>query len=259
MNEQFFINRFETSIFSDTSWVSYNHLGNPQYTKSEIAKLVNGTPEVKQQNINSIPDAIQLFIACNFIEVQDVNTILISNINWEIPLAGRNAVLSNKGCCSAAAAWINYILKDKFDEMGFIQIIRDQDGHVINYFKDEEWYYVFDIFPFIGKYQFGLCNQTGLLADFIKTKFITANLIKTCSLDSYAYLLYRFFYHRYSRLMFLKCCTIECLPIGHDMKNRVYIPENKRISIIGPLQKANNYEWVNCSGYEFFHIYEDVD
>lgn len=126
---------FELKLAHNVFWVSYN-MNNNKMPIDILMQLINLSPEQKKEKINTIIDAVNLFILLDFKEINDNRNIKENEIMWEHHKPGYVSVLSNKGCCASCCSWANYLLADNFDETGYLSLIRSiMGGHVINYFK----------------------------------------------------------------------------------------------------------------------------
>lgn len=229
---------FELKLANNVFWIPYNMNVNNALPINDLTKLITLTPEQKKEKINTIIDAVNLFILSNFDEYNDNIIIEENEIVWEYHKPGYISVLSNKGCCASCCTWANYLLADNFDEAGYINIIRSiKSGHVVNYFKNKknDWYYILDLQPFVELYQGFICAQTGKRIDFIKSKFITGILVKAKSIEDYVN-----FYSRYtSKIMpehlYLVQTSSIVQPIGFlstDEKRHVFIPDVPDVKVI---------------------------
>lgn len=228
---------FQLPLSKDVFWVPYTCLSDKStYTYEEMQKIVTLTPEEKRKCINSIEDAIKLFVLSDFSETDDTTKIMSNGLLWEHYTEGRLAVSTNNGCCATCCAWANYLLQDNFQEVGILGIIRPVGGHAINYLYDGEWYYIIDFQTLIKKYRDKICPQTGKRSDFTKSGFISGILVKTNSLESYVR-----YYSRYTRQLipehlFLKETTVNACPIGErrteGITRTIYISNDPKVDVI---------------------------
>jgi len=137
--------------FDDFYRVSIGALGDSDYTYDEIRAMLDKTPEEKQKAIRTLWDAKKLFQESKFsIVPYSVNEsrpsyFLEGQMRWDKYKPGYHSVRTNFGLCSDVANWVNYILKDDYDEVGYMwYTTSDANGHVWNYVLDGDWYYFFD-------------------------------------------------------------------------------------------------------------------
>ena len=176
---------FEVPLAKDVYWVSYNILGKPKLAYNDIISLIHRSPEIKQCHIETIPDAITLFVLSDFQDANDNMYIEEDGIIWEHCKPGRVAVESNEGCCASCATWTNYLLAHCFEKSGYLSVIRPTNGHVFNFFVREGWYYFLDMQNFVRAYRSGICRQTGCRVDFASSRFLTSAMVKAASLEAY--------------------------------------------------------------------------
>lgn len=177
---------FETLISKDVYWVPINTLGKTARSNSEIKDMVNLSPQEKRANINNLYEAIQLFQVGSFREELDVVIIKENDYVWEHHKPSIYSVLSNCGCCSSIASWLNFMIKNKYEQTGYFSLSRPNgSGHVMNYIYHNNWYYLIDLLPMVEQYVDTICSETGRRIDFMKSKYITGILAKSKSLESY--------------------------------------------------------------------------
>lgn len=227
---------FELPLAKNVYWVSFNSLGKAELSYEKIISLIAKEPEVKQQYINTIPDAISLFVLSDFKKADDNIYIEENGITWEHCKPGKIAVLSNEGCCASCAAWANYLLSSKFEKSGYLSVIRPRNGHVINFFVREGWYYFLDLQNFVQPYRQDICCQTGKRTDFVKTKFLTSVMVKAKSLEAYIK-----YYEKYvSRVvpehLFVVHNMNTLLSVGikkvYDDRKCIYLQKDKNIFVV---------------------------
>jgi len=228
---------FELKLSKDVYWIPYTFLcEQPIYSYKEIEEISKLMPEEKRQFINTIEDAIKLFVISDFSEMDDTVKICKKDICWEYYADGEQAMLANQGCCSTCCAWANYLLKDNFDEVGIIGIIRPVGGHAINYFYTDGWFYIMDFQTLIGKYRDKICPQTGKRKDFVKSGFISGILVRAKSLEAYVQYYSRYTQQLIPEHLFLRETMPNACPIGEkkakDGIRKIYIPKEMKVDLI---------------------------
>ena len=212
--------RFQVRIAQDVYWVPVNTLGNTRYTNEEMREIVNLDPEQKRKLILTLYEAVQLFIISRFHEDNDTVLTEENGKLWEHHKPGYYSVLSNHGCCSSDAAWLNYFLSDKYEGIGYFSFFRPNGtGHVFNYIKYRDWYYLYDLCPLTDKNIDIALPETGNRSDFLKTKYITGALLKCKSLESFANFFRRLQLRGGYDHLFFKHDSLEMVPIASEIND----------------------------------------
>lgn len=183
---------YDMELVPGISWVPANALGKTRFTNAQIAELAKKAPEEKQAQVSSLYEAIQLFQISNFKYIRDNVRIQEGTINWEHHKPGYDAVRTNEGCCASDASWLCYILKNDYEEVGYVAYSHaDGSGHIYNYIKEEGYYYVIDLnqYEAVDQYRNRTAPETGIMDDFIYKGAVMGNIVKVKSLTDYvAYL-----------------------------------------------------------------------
>jgi hypothetical protein len=178
--------RFEVFISHNLYWVPVNELGSTEYTNDEIERFIGYTPEQKRNVIRNVYEAIQLLQVGRFEEVIDVLRLDYNGVTWEHHKPGCHAVLTNRGCCSSIASWVNYLVGDKYPIRGYFGYTRpDASGHIFNYFFHNDFYYLVDANAMLYNYAPKCCKETGIKKDFLNASYITGCCYKTNDLYSF--------------------------------------------------------------------------
>lgn len=121
-------------------------LGMPKLSKEEIDELVGAEPQIIQEKISTVYDFIQYMESAGYRSVSGDTHIEGKVYNWSFNRPALSTIKVNEGNCGATSNLANYILKDDYDEVGFVFFSADsgQGGHIINYIKQDEKYYVID-------------------------------------------------------------------------------------------------------------------
>ena len=176
---------FSEEVFDGVFWVPARTLGESRYTNGEISNMVSEAPETKQQKISTLYEALQLYQIGGFCAADDNIRISENGIDWEHHKPGYYAVLTNCGCCATDSNWLNYILKDDYDEVGFIATSqRDGSGHIYNYIKDGEWYYFIDLTHYRTDWV-ATAPESGNLDEYYRSDFILGNIHRTKSVEKF--------------------------------------------------------------------------
>lgn len=228
--------KFETRISKDVYWVPVNSLGGTRYTNTDIEQLVTLQPDEKCKAINTLYEAIQLFQHSNFIEMSDVRIIEENGVEWEHHKPGYEAVRTNRGCCASDSSWLTYILEGCYSEMGLFAISRIWgNGHIINYIKQDGWYYFIDMMTNEKQYVKSVSVETGKIADFRKTKYITGILTKAKSLEAFANFFSRYMLRKVPEHIFFIQREKYCVPIAQQKQGftlKIIYPNNYNIEVV---------------------------
>lgn len=176
--------QFRLPVNEKIYWVPVNVLGSPNLTNDEIKNLDRNPKELKA-NINTLSDLIR-YIQLNMMRPESGNPYRIENgIKWEFSRSIEQIVKNNGANCRDLVEFSNYILEDIYQEVGIIHWCRVDGGHVFNYIKNNDKYFIFDLtgymnsWPHISK---ELGNEDSYYRsnnDFIK------NLHEADSIDDY--------------------------------------------------------------------------
>ena len=170
---------FEFEVADGLWWVPAITLGQTHYTNSQIAEIVNETPEQKKEKISTLYEAIQLFQISGFANGNDNIRVSADGINWEHHKPGYYAITTNNGCCATDSNWLLYVLDGDYDEVGMIcYSYSDGSGHVFNYIKDGEYYYFIDLTHYRNDFR-SSAVENGKESAYYGTDFIAGNIHKT--------------------------------------------------------------------------------
>ena len=176
---------YKVKVYNNVNWVPVNTLGKPNLTKEEILKLGKDT-QLLQKNINTLYDLIQFIRAVDFKLAYDEISIDEGGYKWQHYKPGSKAISSNEGSYATISNLANYLLKDKYQEAGFLQYsLKDGSGHVLNYIKQEGKYYIFDLTHYRNDFRY-TAVESGKLNDYYASDFIAGNVHEANSLEDYA-------------------------------------------------------------------------
>lgn len=177
---------FSMQVAPDIFWVPAAALGQSAYTNRDIYSMLSLTPEEKQSTIHTLYEALQLYEISGFTPSDDNIRIEENGIHWEHHKPGYYAVITNTGCCATDSNWLNYILKDDYEEVGFLATSqRDGGGHIYNYIKHEGWYYFIDLTSYRA------CDsrtaiENGDPNSYYSTDFVLSNIHRAASPEAFA-------------------------------------------------------------------------
>lgn len=173
---------FEIEVFEGVYWVSASALGKTRFTNAQVYRLLSDTPEEKQAEISTLYEALQLYQIGDFRSADDNIRIEENGIDWEYHTPGRLAVENNSGCCAADSAWLRCILDGDYDELGYISTPqRDGSGHIYNYIRDGEWYYIIDLTHYRNDADIGLTTviENGDIDFYMRSDRVLGNIHRT--------------------------------------------------------------------------------
>ena len=176
---------FSVKVADGVYWVPANALGSSSYTNAQIQSMLTDTPEEKQTKIDTLYEALQLYQIGGFYGSDDNVRIFENGYSWEHHKPGYDAVRTNHGCCASCTDWLNYILKDDYDEMGFIGTCSLTGGHVFNYIKQDGWYYFVDLTKWYAENWNCNAVESGDLSDYAHSDRIYGNIHRAASLDAF--------------------------------------------------------------------------
>ena len=176
---------YNIEVFDGVYWVPAVSLGESRYTNGEIAAMLDDSPEDKQAKIGTLYEALQLYQIGDFRSADDNVRISENGIDWEYHTPGRNAVINNCGCCATDSAWLRYLLDGDYDEIGYITTSqRDGSGHVYNYIKDGEWYYIIDLTHYRNDW-IATIEENGDMDAYSRSDRVLGNIHRTKDLSSF--------------------------------------------------------------------------
>ena len=176
---------FSVQVAEGVCWVLANTLGASRYTNAQIQAMLTDTPEQKQAKIGTLYEALQLYQIGGFYASDDNVQDDRDGCLWEYHKPGYDAVRTNNGCCATSADWLNYILKDDYDKVGFISTMQaDGGGHVYNYIKQDGWYYFVDLTIWCAG-QSANAMETGDLDNYYHSNPIHGNVHRAASMEAF--------------------------------------------------------------------------
>ena len=119
-----------------------------QYSTAEIKEMANAGLSLDEaaDEISTISDAINYLKASGyFVGRYSFNPYInYNNIEWTRGLSADFTYEKMAGTCAGTANLLNRLLKDDFDEEGYVEHRNSRGGHVFNYFKRDGVYYFCD-------------------------------------------------------------------------------------------------------------------
>lgn len=236
---------FEVPLAYGIYWVPVSMLGGTRYTNEEIRDFIGDSPEIKRQRVDTLYEAVQLFVLSNFTESLDVIYHQENDHGWEFHKPGYYAVRDNTGCCSSDSAWLKYLLEGKYQEIGYFAYYRiNQTGHVFNYIYSDGWYYLYDMCTVTQEHISTALKETGDKYDFYRAPYITGAMIKCKSLDDYSRYLRKVFLRSGQENFYLSYNTMEVPPTAIEKVNNtiyMYLPKDIKVILLNQTDKVQNY------------------
>ena len=254
------VESFNCRISDDVYWVPLETLGASQIKDRELQLLLKEPPEKKREHIRNLYDATALFVISNFHYCNDAVHLQDSEIVWEFHKSCYSAVKSNYGDCAACSSWLQYFVYGKYEDCGRLCMFRDTgSGHVVNYIKYAEWFYFVDFENYTDFLKASICNQTGQRADFVKSRYITAVLLRSRKIESYISFIRRYTRRVVKRYLFTKTSSLEIKPTARDMEwtpeKYIYFLYESDYRAIGKDETDLSYKIINLPE----KIYERVN
>ncbi len=225
---------FEVPVAQGVWWVPVSSLGETEMGNGDIIQLLHRPPEEKQNLVTSLYEALQFFQNGAFKDAEDKIYVQESGILWEHHKPGYDAVRTNSGCCATNSNWLHYLLKNDYEESGFLAYsMADGSGHVINYIRHDGFWYFIDLTHYRLDFLQKAGVETGNAADYFAGDYIAGNLHKADSPFSYVrYCLGSF--NEPPGLFFLYTSE-DCLPAAAgetEAGTAIYYPEGYDVSVL---------------------------
>ena len=225
---------FNIEVADGVFWVPVNCLGKTKYSNKQIAAMVSQSPEQKQASIRTLFEAVQLYQISKFKGIYDNIKISEQGIEWEHHKPGYDSVRTNEGCCASDAAWLTYILKNDYDEIGTCGFGQhDGNGHIINYIKHDGWYYFIDMMQYRLDSLPTSGTETGQIKDYLKAyEAAGGNFHRSKHIENYVDYLKKSLKH--TPCFFITCKKDYCPPIGSRSANGItyfIYPDDDNIEI----------------------------
>ena len=131
--------------------------------------LVGQDMTTVKRYVKTIEDCLYYICAADYGQV-DGDLRQRDNVNygitWHFNRSPQVVFAANEGNCGGTSGLMAYLLEGDYDEVGYACYRSTNGGHVVNYIKDGELYYVFDLNQFTSKYSraLNLCYNKDLNA-----------------------------------------------------------------------------------------------
>lgn len=129
-------------------YVSSDELGAANYKRNDFHHF-HKNPDDLQQKVRTLSDLI-LYVRTSFFRPQkgDIR-VREGQILWHFNRTGPETICENQGNCGGVSSMLNFLLRDKYEEVGFIAFADKQGGHVFNYIRHEGYYYFVDLLNYL--------------------------------------------------------------------------------------------------------------
>ncbi len=117
-------------------------LGLPKLTDDEIDALI-ATEDAEKiaEALTTVPDLVNYFVRAEMQHKLSEYRVDEKGGKVYYTCSGLQTLVRNENCFNMCNA-VTYCLKDYYDEIGYINISNNQDGHWLNYIKHDGIYYV---------------------------------------------------------------------------------------------------------------------
>jgi len=129
-------------------FVSPEELGEQHYRKRVIYQFPRN-PYYLRENINTVTDLI-LYVRASFFRPRmgDLR-VREGEMIWHFNRTGPETICANKGNCGGISSMLAFVLKDNYEDVGFIAFTDQVGGHVFNYIKHRNKYYFIDLLNYL--------------------------------------------------------------------------------------------------------------
>lgn len=133
-------------VFLDSPEKIQQELGTSQYTRQEIRQMIDDglTLEELAEKLTNVYEVQQFFLEAGILFT---GTDIKQNINgtlWHFSDSPAVVLRKNTGTCGSGSGLINYLLQGDYDEQGYFSYAANRSGHIFNYFRSGEKYYIWD-------------------------------------------------------------------------------------------------------------------
>ena len=122
-------------------------LGGRQYSKAEIQEMINDNLPLDEvaEKISTVGDLFGYLNLKGFAYALRGDDKFWSNgQSWQVPPSAYTVFEQNTADCLSGSNLLNYILRNDYDEQGYVQETALTNGHVFNWFRQGDMYYFVD-------------------------------------------------------------------------------------------------------------------
>ena len=141
----------------EDSRLSFGYYGFPEQISTEsfvdaktARELSKGTYEEAAEAIRTIPDVLNYLYYSGHSQYGFDQRVTMHDGEWHYNYRPEVVFRRGKGNCGAISGLVAGLLEGDYGEVGMITLRFPSDGHVINYIRDKEQYYVFDANNWVG-------------------------------------------------------------------------------------------------------------
>lgn len=130
----------------DTPAQLKQELGMPQYDRQEIRKMIDDGLHLEElaEKLSTIYDVQQFFLEAGIAFKGGDIKQYVGGTQWHFNDSPEVVLRQNYGNCGSGSNLINYLLKGDYDEQGYFCWSGTRTGHIFNYFRSGDRYYIFD-------------------------------------------------------------------------------------------------------------------
>lgn len=198
-------------------------LEDTRLTKEEVDALVGKSPEVLQDRIDTIYDLLQYMKSAGYKVISGDIQTQSGGYTWHSNTDGVTAIKANEGNCGATSNVVNYILKGDYQEVGYMNFSADagQGGHVFNYIKKDNKYYVIDFLQFAMK---GYLPINYKVREYAALNSATDDIIRSYGNNG----------EKYQIKIIVSYLADTQLPIGNNSTDRVmrFFPTGSKVNVL---------------------------
>jgi len=134
-----------------------------EYTYEELEKMIqeDDTLDAYAEKLRTAEDIMRVLKIKHYADVKYKNSMVIQSrspadysVEWAGNINAQTAFDRNSGSCGSTSHLMNYILRDDFDEQGYVQFVDAIGGHIFNYFVIDGLYYFCDFIGIPGTGEF---------------------------------------------------------------------------------------------------------
>jgi len=237
---------FKVEVAPGINWVPAVTLGKPKLTNDEIVALKGKDPEVIQKTITNVYDLIRYIRLTGFMDPDSYGGTRVHNqyiksndgsYTWYYNRPALSAIKIGEGNCGAISNVVNYVLKDNYEEIGYICDLQNkatEGGHVWIYIKMNGKYYFMDFTEYpIETFEHNIAKETGDIFDYQNSNKAAGNIHEANSIEDYVN--YYYSNANNSPEVFYWYKADSNLPIGIKYQNQIvselYLPKDCNIGV----------------------------
>lgn len=133
-------------VFLDSPEKIQQELGTSQYTRQEIRQMIDDglTLEELAEKLTNVYEVQQFFLEAGILFTGTDIKQHINGTLWHFSDSPAVVLRKNTGTCGSGSGLINYLLHGDYDEQGYFSYAANRSGHIFNYFRSGEKYYIWD-------------------------------------------------------------------------------------------------------------------